>query len=221
MNQLVTPDYNIPYAGGLCEGFVEGTVGQATLPARDKNGNWQTYGPFPTAIAKWEAGLGNHPGEQPPSGVRVPLYFTLGSTPDGHTALQLEDGRVASSTQPGYHTTAYIHPSLEDLIDMYAEYNNGCTYLGWSEYIGKLRVIEGEDMPGNADSYTVQALSEAILGRTAEGDKNLENNIGRPVNDVIDTIRTYPEAKARAARADAPSNFKPYDGPKLFTEGKS
>lgn len=160
MHQLINPNYKIPYYGGLCEGFVEGTVGQATLPAKDNNGHYQTYGVYPTAAASWAANKGNHPGELPPTGVKVAVHFTLGNNKDGHVALSLEDGRVASSTQPGYHTTAYIHPSLQDLIDVYAKYNNGCVYIGWSEYIGNLRVVEGENMPPvseqKPDALTIQ-----------------------------------------------------------------
>lgn len=142
--QLVTPNTNIPYVGGFCEGFVEGTVGQATLPTLTH----QTMsGVYSTASNAWANLPGKHPGEQPPSGVTVPVYFSLGSTPAGHVAISLPDGRVASSTQSGFHTTAYIHPSLTDLINTYAKYNNGCTYLGWSEYIGKLQVVKEGDMP--------------------------------------------------------------------------
>lgn len=54
----------------------------------------------------------------------------------------------------------------------------------------------------NADNYTVQALAEGGLGRTASGDGNLQNNIGLPVNSVIDTFRNYPEWKARQAKAN-------------------
>lgn len=56
--------------------------------------------------------------------------------------------------------------------------------------------------PGNADNYTVEALAEGGLGRTANGDKNLMNSIGQPVNTVIDTFRFYPEWKERQRKAD-------------------
>lgn len=61
---------------------------------------------------------------------------------------------------------------------------------------------EGGVNQGKADNYTVQALAEGGLGRTAAGDKNLLNNIGRPVNDVIDTFRSYPEWKIRQEKAN-------------------
>lgn len=149
--QLITPNYNIPYVGGLCEGFSEGTVGQASLPTPQ---NPMTYGVWNNAVhpvnpgetGAWDQnyGNGNHPNELPPPGLRVPVFFELGSTPAGHVALMLEDGRVACSAQAGYHSTPYIYPNLDALIEDYAKANGGCTYLGWSEYIGKLKIV-GED----------------------------------------------------------------------------
>lgn len=60
------------------------------------------------------------------------------------------------------------------------------------------------DMSNNdlADNYFVQACAEAILGRTAAGDQNLLNNVGQPKTSVLDTFRSYPEAKARVAKLD-------------------
>lgn len=134
-------NWKIPYVGGWCEGYVEGAWGQATLPTVSKQ---STSGVWTSAIAKWNAnpGKGNHPNELPPKGKTVAVYFSLGSTPAGHTAISLDDGMVASSTQSGFHTQGFIHPTLQNLIDVYAKYNNGCHYLGWSEYVGNIRVVE-------------------------------------------------------------------------------
>lgn len=59
----------------------------------------------------------------------------------------------------------------------------------------------GNDMD-KADNYFVQACAEGLLGRTAAGDQNLLNNVGRPKTDVLDTFRFYPEAKERARKAN-------------------
>lgn len=201
--QLITPNPNIPYYGGLCEGFVEGTVGQASAPFKDRDGNYTTTGVYPTATAAWEANIGNHPDELPPKGMRTAIYFSLGSTKAGHVALALEDGRVASSTQPGYHLTAYIHPSLQDMINIYARYNSGCTYLGWSEYIGKLQIIEGGNMEDistlkteidrlwtalNLSDQDRDKLWEALDNSNKNADVlkravgDLAKNVGQPIN---------------------------------------
>jgi hypothetical protein len=157
--QIVTPNPNVPYYGGLCEGYVEGTIGVATPPKKQNDGTYMTYGVYRSASSAWSDNYkgGNHDA-LPPKGVRVALYFSLGSTTAGHVALQLEDGRVASSTMTGYHDTGYIHPNLLNLIDMYARSNNGCKYLGWSEYIGKVKVVE-EDMATNVEEVLQSALN--------------------------------------------------------------
>lgn len=134
--QITSINYNIPYTGGLCEKYVENTAGQ--------------NGVFPTAHAAWQAHP-DHLNGLIPSGVKVALHFTLSKNPDGHTAVSLGDGRIASSTQSGTHATPYIHPSLADLIEVYSNPTNGtCTYIGWSEYIGKLKVVGEEMKPTNA-----------------------------------------------------------------------
>lgn len=170
--QLIDANWRIPYIGGWCEGYVEGAWGQASLPKQDNNGNWYTLGQYASAMAKWNAnpGNGNHPGELPPVGKTVAVYFSLGSTSAGHTAISLDDGQVASSTQGGVHPQGYIHPNLQDLITMYAKYNNGCTYLGWSEYVGNIRVVQpvaapqtqGDDM---IDAATLKLLFNTLLNR--------------------------------------------------------
>lgn len=142
--QIEDANWRIPYVGGWCEGYVEGAWGQATLPTVK---NPTTSGVWKTATYAWKNnyGNGNHPGELPPEGVTVPVFFSLGSTSDGHVAIKLSDGKVASTTQPGFHTEGYIHPNLQDLINIYAKYNNGCTYLGWSEYVGKKQVVKRKE----------------------------------------------------------------------------
>ncbi|MFE7720089.1 hypothetical protein ACFU44_13730 [Nocardia rhizosphaerihabitans] len=204
MRQLVTPNYDIPYFGGYCEGFVEGTVGQATLPGPPK---FITYGVWQNAVgpvnkgetAAWAANYknGNHPNELPPKGVRVPIFFSLGSTKAGHVALSLEDGRVASSTKVGYNPTAFIHPGIQDLINTYTRYSGSCSYLGWSEYIGKVRVVDGgNDM---VDDATARAMLEATTilvqdntGKPRQPEKHeIETLIGRTPLDALQQIMSW------------------------------
>ena len=131
LTQLVTPNLQITYTGGWCLKAVADAFG---VP-------WNLPDRYAEALADWNANEGNHPGELPPAGVYVPVYFSLGDVPAGHIAIALPDGRVASSTFPGVHQGLYIHPSLNDLIAMYAPANGGCTYLGWSETVDKLSVV--------------------------------------------------------------------------------
>jgi hypothetical protein len=153
--QLSSPNVNIPYVGGLCEGYVEGTVGQATLPTPE---NPMTYGVYRSASQAWSSMPGTHK-ELPPPGVRIPVYFSLGNNKDGHTAILMEDGRVATSAKAGYNPMGYIYPSLQAMIDDYAKHNKGCTYLGWSEYIGKLQVVKEAPMGVTIDGAPASVSS--------------------------------------------------------------
>ena len=147
--QVIDANWRIPYVGGWCEGYVAGAFGQATLPTIDNQTTSAIgAGGYASAIDKWNAdpGNGNHPGELPPVGKTVPVYFSLGDVWQGHTAISLDDGMVASSTQGGFHTQGYIHQNLDNLIWVYGQYNGGCNYLGWSEFVGNVRVVEWYDL---------------------------------------------------------------------------
>lgn len=163
--QLKDANWRIPYVGGWCEGYVEGAWGQATLPTIN---NQTTNGVWGSAMDKWNAnpGNGNHPGELPPAGKTVPVYFSLGSTTDGHVAISLDDGTVASSTQAGFHTQGYLHPNLQNLINVYAPYNNGCHYLGWSEWVGNIQVVGQQTINATDDQIRQDYLD--ILERPVD-----------------------------------------------------
>jgi hypothetical protein len=186
--QLRDANWKVPYVGGWCLKYVQDAFG--------------TDHPYASAIDAWNAnyGGGNHPGELPPAGKTVAVYFTLGSVPAGHVAISLDDGSVASSTQAGSHSEGFIHPNLQNLIDTYAKYNGGCTYLGWSEYVGTVRVVSpiqavsqpsqgGEDM---IDQATLTQLFQVILGR-APDDGAVSHYVGHystsfVVNDLLVSV---------------------------------
>lgn len=128
--QLIDANWKVPYEGGWCLKYIQDA--------------FKTDHPYGSAIEAWNSnyGGGNHPGELPPVGKTVPVYFSLGNVWQGHTAVSLDDGYIASSSQGGYHTQGYIHQNLDNIIWVYGKYNGGCTYLGWSEYVGTARVVE-------------------------------------------------------------------------------
>jgi hypothetical protein len=160
--QLKDANWKIPYVGSWCEGYVEGAWGQATKPTAN---NQTTSGVYGTATAAWSAQPNKHY-DLPPKGKTVPVYFSLGSTTQGHVAISLDDGQVASSTQSGFHTQGYIHPNLNDLITVYGKYNKGCKYLGWGEYVGKIRVIAPDVV--YATQTQIKALYLQRRERTAD-----------------------------------------------------
>lgn len=160
--QLIDANMNTGYQGGWCLKFVQDA--------------FETDHPYASATDAWYAnyGGGNHPGELPPSGKTVPIYFSLGTEPDGHVAISLDDGTVASSTLSGYHSSPFIHASMQDMINTYAKYNGNCEYLGWSEYVGTVKVIKKEDEMSRevtADETTVRLEYNNALGRNASAEE--------------------------------------------------
>lgn len=218
-------DEQKPYVGGLCEGYVEGTAGEATLPTQT---NRNTNGVFPSAAAAWKAnyGNGNHTGEMPPDGVKVAVHFSLKNNPYDHVAMSLGDGRIASSTQAGFHDKPYVHPSMKDLINVYTRAQGGCTYLGWSEYIGRRRVTtKGEDMKATKEQLAV-LYGIAFPNQTLNGDW-VKAYTGKDMSDVLNALRddasrqnyvTYLVNNAAAFDKGDVNGFKKIDSPVYVKE---
>lgn len=114
---------------GWCARFVFNAFG-------GKNG-WG----FSTAIDAWNGQKNRHPGELPPAGVDVPIWFSWTKDPRGHTAVFLSDGRVMSSPVSPTPWTARqdIFPSIAALM---AAFGGGMKYLGWGEQMDGTVVVK-------------------------------------------------------------------------------
>ena len=144
---------SVGYVGGWCLKYVQDA--------------FKTDHPYPTALAAWNAEpVATSHGEQPPLGITVPVYFSLGNVPAGHVAIRLSDGWVASSTLGGSHSTPYYHKSIEDLVAVYGQYNGGCKYLGWGEHVCSVAVV-GQVADNATDDQIRQAYTD-ILERPAD-----------------------------------------------------
>lgn len=152
--QVRDADMNVGYTGGWCLKYVQDAFGTDHI--------------YPRAIDEWDDTSASNHTEVPPLGITVPVFFSLGNVPAGHVAIRLSDGWVASSTQPGVHSTPYYHKSLDDLIAVYGQYNGGCTYLGWSEVVGSEHVVEYQPDGPSADQINQDYLD--ILERPADQD---------------------------------------------------
>lgn len=119
-------NWRVPYTGGWCLKYVQDAFNTA---------HW-----YPSAIDQWYGTERRHL-EEPPLGITVPIYFSLGDVEAGHVAIRLDDGMVASSTQDGTHPQGYIHKNIQDLINTYAPYNGGCEYLGWGETLADTVIV--------------------------------------------------------------------------------
>lgn len=126
-----------------------GEIGECLAKQEDVYG--AKHGVYPTAIAAWNAipSQYKHPNEEPPAGVAVLLWWKYLNA--GHTASGLADGTILSapySTSPNaaYQqggTTQAVLPNRAVLERIYS--NNGThplTYLGWSEYLVNVRVVQ-------------------------------------------------------------------------------
>lgn len=122
--QLITPNPNITCIPGLCLVYVRETFG---------------IGPkYPSAIAGWNASAYKHSDQQFPANASVPIWFSLSDNEFGHVALHQPDGSVWSSSSPT-STTPVHHPSLSDLLSYYG---GRLSYLGWTEDIEGVRVVD-------------------------------------------------------------------------------
>lgn len=149
-------NWRIPYEGGWCLKYVREAFGTSS---------------YPRAIDAWNAAQFKHT-DYPPAGITVPVYFSLGKEPAGHIAIRLDDLMVASSTQSGKHPKGYLHKNIQDLINVYAKYNGGCKYLGWSEDLGGTRLVAyektAEEVKAEQDAIKVIAEQEALQARLAK-----------------------------------------------------
>lgn len=93
---------------------------------------------FSTAIEAWHGQKNKHPGERPPSGVAVPIWFSWAGDPRGHTAVSLADGRVLSSPVSGSARGQAIFSSIEALM---GAFGGGMAYLGWGEQMDGTVVV--------------------------------------------------------------------------------
>lgn len=160
-------DLSVGYTGGWCLKYVQDA--------------YHTDHPYPTAMAAWKAEPKKHT-DRPPAGKTVPVYLALGNEPAGHVAICLDDGWVASSTQPGTHAKPYFHKSLDDLIAVYGRYNGGATYLGWGEYVGSVRVVQY--VSDNATDEQIRQAYREILEREAD-----ESGLSHYRNYQLDFVR--------------------------------
>lgn len=187
--QLRDADMTVGYIGGWCLKYVQDAFSTDHI--------------YPTATAAWEGEPNKH-FDTPPLGITVPVYLSLGDVPAGHVAIALDDGYIASSTLPGAHDGPYFHKSLDDLIAVYAKYNQGATYLGWGEFVGSVQVVQ--ELPANATDDEIRQAYQEILERPAD-DGGLAHYRNYPIDFVRQDLMDSEERKTllanKQAQADA------------------
>lgn len=121
--QLIQPNLKIVGTPELCLVYVREVFGVAAL--------------YPTAAAAWQNAQYKHTGTPPANA--VPIWFSY-NQPTGHVAVW-NNGTVYSTTAQGDKTFT----SIQALMNYIGE---GIEYLGWSEDINNVRVVQpqGVDM---------------------------------------------------------------------------
>lgn len=141
MIQLVQPNPSIPCKPGWCLKYVRETFGAAAVE--------------PSATAGWANADFKHRDKNFPN-AWVPLWFSLDTTPLGHVVLRSPRGVIYSTSSLA--NTPYVHPNLDHLMAYYAKYKMNLTYLGWSEDISNVRVVQPE-------TISVQSVEEEVSAK--------------------------------------------------------
>ncbi|MFD2254775.1 hypothetical protein ACFSJM_10545 [Lactococcus formosensis subsp. bovis] len=131
--QKVIPDVNVPGYSGGCLAYVDDGVNP---PKRQ-----------PTAQVSWQYAVDTkvaHPGEEPPTGVWVPVYYSINNGPwagYGHVAWFYSDGNntVIYDSEFGCDNRTGPYSGGGDLFN-YMGWQ--MSYLGWSEMVDGLRIVE-------------------------------------------------------------------------------
>lgn len=118
---------------------------------------------YSSARTAWSGQKGRHPGENPPKGVSVPIWFDHWGSYGypakygnwGHVAVSLPDGRVFTSPMLASQLSQWdtvknemvgsaIYPSISALQKVIGGSPN---YLGWSEFMNDKKVVAKADDP--------------------------------------------------------------------------
>lgn len=136
--QKVTPNVNVPGYSGGCLAYVDDGVNP---PERQ-----------PTAQVSWQYAVDTkvaHPGQEPPLNVWVPVYYTIENGPwkgYGHVAWFYSDGKTTRiyDSEFGCKNRTGPYSGGQELFN-YMGWQ--MCYLGWSEMVDGLRIVENEEKP--------------------------------------------------------------------------
>jgi hypothetical protein len=178
MQQLITPNPDIPCKPGWCLAYVNEAFG---VPKR--------YG---SATAAWNGSATKHRDYDFPAGAWVPIWFSLEHEPNGHVALLAPDGSVYSTTDP-YGYTPHHHPNIADLLNAYAA-NNPLTFLGWTEDVEDTPVLGG-------DITITLASASAIITQLEEAGMALDLSDRQFIQEVVNGANNTAVSEIRAQSA--------------------
>lgn len=166
--QLKTPDLNVDVIPGWCLAAVKDAFG--------------VQAKYASATLGWQHSI-QHQDKNFPENVYIPIWFSIPSVPEGHVAILNTYNGYIYSTSSKTSTKFTVHTSLDAMIKYYGSLN--LTYLGWSEDVNDIKVIEEVDMP-----LTDSQVDRAFKGfrRSDPTEKELQNPDYRDAGLLIDTL---------------------------------
>lgn len=205
--QLVTPNLKpilIQYINGV-RTTIHNWSGWCLLFTQSSfNAGWAGF----SAWDSWSNRLQyKHSDRNIPSGVFVPIWFDGydSGLRLGHSAIY-KDGRVYSTP---YFAAGYyiVLGSIEEVERIY-----NMSYVGWSEDIGGIKVIEEISMEASkekCDLLTFQLLwNMAFNAQPSEADIKHHMSLGYTVEDMARALKESEQYKQRAAAVDHYFNDK-------------
>jgi len=143
MKQLIEPNLGAVGQPLNCERYTEDVFGVPTSGRHEAD-----------AFGAWEDAKYKHPDETPPADVSVPIYFNWSGNVDGiyknwGHACVWDKGTIY--TDPLHGEGHVTYPSIGAIQKAYGL----GSYLGWTEDIENLRVVEEEDMFNDGDRFNI------------------------------------------------------------------
>ena len=181
--QLVTPNFSTVGQVGYCLQYARECFG---APAVE-----------PNAWTAWLNTQFKHEDADLPTDVSIPMWYSYEENGEqlGHVTINVPGvGIYSSPWEQG--TTHAVLPSIAEVERIY-----GVEYVGWSEDISKVRVIEGGDMPLTHDQ--VAKISVGFCDLQPEVSPAFMNNIGLELDAVLDNFLNYTESKSLRLDAEA------------------
>lgn len=202
--QLVSVRYNVSAAAGDCLWFTQESLSVPHM--------------YAVAWDAWEAAKYKHEDQLFPSGVAVPIFFDWSATIKwsdgvwrktraGHAAWVDASGIIHSSPLSGVGSVTFS--SVAQLV---AAFGNGIRYVGWTEDLSGVRVMEGETMAASeqkVDELTVRlAYNNGLFRQPSDDELKHWVDAGVTVEQVLRAILTSPEHEQLQRSIDANESAK-------------
>jgi hypothetical protein len=185
INQLVNPNFDVVETAGWCLQYARRVFGAPAVES--------------TAWQAWMMTEHPHEDRNFPDGVAVPVWFDWkGDVGDGfifrygHAAVRAADGKIWSSPLSGRGSARFN--SVDDLT---RAFGNGMKYVGWSDDISNVKVIELGDK--TMDRETVNYAYRSVMD-TEPTDEQVKYWVGREAKELL--IGLYKGSEQRRYKAN-------------------